>query len=200
MGNQVARGTNRMAIAAMANVTHIEKKELLLLSSKFKETSLREGNPNMITRLGFSEVLTVVNINQNDQDILDRLFTMFDKTGDDMILYKDFVVGISPFITGSYIEKIEFALRLWDSETTAHLRATEIINVLSQINRVSSYFGDPVLTEDQIVSIIKDSLNLTDTALSTMVRYNEYIKVIAEHPLVEVFLSGGGTVQYGSGR
>ena len=200
MGNQVARGTNRMAIAAMANVTHIEKKELLLLSSKFKETSLREGNPNMITRLGFSEVLTVVNINQNDQDILDRLFTMFDKTGDDMILYKDFVVGISPFITGSYIEKIEFALRLWDSETTAHLRATEIINVLSQINRVSSYFGDPVLTEHQIVSIIKDSLNLTDTALSTMVRYNEYIKVIAEHPLVEVFLSGGGTVQYGSGR
>jgi Ca2+-binding EF-hand superfamily protein len=202
MGNQVARGQNRMAIAAMANVTHVEKKDLKLLLSHFKDRSIKEGTNNMISRTSFTEVLTECSINQNDVDILDRLFTMYDKTGDDLILYKDFIVGVSPFITGSYMDKIEFAFKLYDIDNTYHLRGTDMINVLSQINRVSSYFGDPVLTEEQISVIIKESLNITDkdTSLSTFIKYTEYVKIISDHPLVETFLSGGGTVQYGSGR
>ena len=202
MGNQVARGQNRMAIAAMANVTHVEKKDLKLLLTKFKEKSAKEGTTNMISRTSFTEVLTECSINQNDVDILDRLFTMYDKTGDDQILYKDFIVGVSPFITGSYIDKIDFAFKLYDIDHASHLRGTDMINVLSQINRVASYFGDPVLTEEQISVIITEAIQTTDktTSLSTFVKYLDYVKIISDHPLVETFLSGGGTVQYGSGR
>jgi Ca2+-binding EF-hand superfamily protein len=200
MGNQVARGVNRMAIAAMANVTYIEKKELNLMMSHFKDLCLKEGNPTMITRNGFTEVLKTLGINQNDSDILDRLFTMYDKTGDDMIIYKDFVVGISPFMSGSYLEKLEFALRLYDTEETGHLRGNDIITVLSQINRVASYFGDPVLTEEQLATLVKEALELPETSLTQYVRYIDYISPLGNHPLVETFLSGGGLVKYGASR
>lgn len=203
MGNQVGKGANRMAIAAMSNVTHIEKRELAALQSKFKEIAAREGNPNMITRTEFAEALQVVGVNQNDADILDRLFTMYDKTGDDQIAFRDFVVGIAPLISGSHLEKIDFAMRLCDLDGTSYLRANEMLNVLSQMNRVASYFGDPVMMEEQIVSVIADVLDLAGAStdgMSTSLHYSDYSRIIAEHPHVNTFISGGGTVQYGTGR
>jgi Ca2+-binding EF-hand superfamily protein len=203
MGNQVGKGANRMAIAAMSNVTHIEKRELASLLSKFREIATREGNPTMISRVEFTEALTIIGMNQNDADILDRLFTMYDKTGDDQIVYKEFIVGIAPLISGSHNEKIEFAFRLYDVDGTSYLRANDMINVLSQMNRVASYFGDPVMTEEQIASVIIDLLEMaggSSEGLVTNMHYTEYIKMIAEHPLVNTFIAGGGTVQYGAGR
>lgn len=203
MGNQVGKGSNRMAIAAMANVTHIEKRELASLQSKFREIASREGNPNMINRTEFTEALNLVGINQNDQDIMDRLFTMYDKTGDDQILFKEFIVGIAPLISGSVVEKIDFAFRLYDLEGTSYLRAQEMVNVLSQMNRVASYFGDPVMTEEQISSILIDVLDMAGGSaegMSASLHYPEYTKMIAEHPIVNTFVTGGGSVQYGTGN
>ena len=203
MGNQVGKGANRMAIAAMANVTHIEKRELASLQSKFREIASREGNPNMINRTEFAEALNLVGINQNDQDIMDRLFTMYDKTGDDQILFKEFIVGIAPLISGSVVEKIDFSFRLYDLEGTSYLRAQEMVNVLSQMNRVASYFGDPVMTEEQISSILIDVLDMAGGSaegMSASLHYPEYTKMIAEHPIVNTFVTGGGSVQYGTGN
>ena len=203
MGNQVGKGANRMAIAAMANVTHIEKRELASLQSKFREIASREGNPNMINRTEFTEALNLVGVNQNDQDIMDRLFTMYDKTGDDQILFKEFIVGIAPLISGSVVEKIDFAFRLYDLEGTSYLRAQEMVNVLSQMNRVASYFGDPVMTEEQISSILVDVLDMAGGSaegMSASLHYPEYTKMIAEHPIVNTFVTGGGSVQYGTGN
>jgi hypothetical protein len=45
MGNDLGKGATRMAIAAMANVTNFEKKELTSLQKKFKQLAEREvGN------------------------------------------------------------------------------------------------------------------------------------------------------------
>lgn len=203
MGNQVGKGSNRMAIAAMSNVTHIEKRELATLQSKFREFASREGSPQMISRNDFNEALAAVGVNQNDIDILDRLFTMYDKTGDDQINYKDFIVGIAPLISGSHVDKIEFAFRLYDIDGSSYLRASEMINCLSQMNRVASYFGDPVMTEEQVTSVIIDVLDMageSSEGLKTSLHYADYVKIIAEHPIINTFVSGGGTVQYGTGR
>ena len=110
-----------MAIAAMANVTHIERREMLALQQKFRDVASRDGNPNMINRQAFTESLTIVGVNQNDADILDRLFTMYDKTGDDIIVYKDFLAGIAPLISGSHNDKIEFSFRMLDLDGTGNL-------------------------------------------------------------------------------
>ena len=203
MGNQIGSGGTRMAIAAMSNVTHIERREIATLLNKFRDAAARDGNPNMIRRAQFTECLGLVGINQNDADIFDRLFTMYDKTGDDQIVYKDFVMGICPLISGTHNEKIEFALTLYDTEETSLLRANDIINVLSQMNRVASYFGDPVMTEEQVASVVLDIVDLAGLSadgLSASISYTDYIKVISDHPLVTTFISGGGSVQYGVSR
>jgi Ca2+-binding EF-hand superfamily protein len=186
----------------MSNVTHLEKRELAALQTKFKEIAGRHGNPTMISRIEFSEALNVVGINQNDSDILDRLFTMYDKTGDDQIAYRDFIVGIAPLISGTHVEKIEFAFKLYDIDTTGYLRGSEMLNVLSQMNKVASYFGDPVMTEEQIANVIEDVLDMAGggDGMATALHYAEYVKVIADHPIVNTFITGGGTVQYGQGR
>jgi Ca2+-binding EF-hand superfamily protein len=160
MGNQIGKGANRMAIAAMSNVTHVEKRELASLQSKFREIASREGNPLMITRTEFTEALGIVGINQNDADIFDRLFTMYDKTGDDNISWRDFIVGIAPLISGTHVDKIDFAMRLYDIEGTSYLKVNEMGNVLSQMNKVASYFGDPVMTEEQITNVMLDVLDM----------------------------------------
>jgi neuronal calcium sensor 1 len=174
MGNQIGKGANRMAIAAMSNVTHIEKRELAGLQSKLREIASREGNPSTVNRTEFTEALNIIGINQNDADILDKLFTMFDKTGDDVINYRDFIVGIAPLISGTPNEKLDFAFRLYDLEGSGNIKANEMIHVLSNINRVASsvfplspfplltfsalafcrYFGDPVMSEDQIQNLV----------------------------------------------
>ena len=127
-----------MAIAAMSNVTHVEKRELLSLQEKFKELAARDGNPNSINRAEFTEALSFVGINQNDSDIFDRLFTMYDKTGDDVILYREFLCGVSPLISGSPAEKIEFAFKMFDTEGKNVIRSNGMVNVLSNMNRVAS--------------------------------------------------------------
>ena len=202
MGNQIGKGANRMAIAAMSNVTHVEKRELASMQSKFREIASREGNPSMITRTEFTEALGIVGINQNDADIFDRLFTMYDKTGDYSIAWRDFIVGIAPLISGTHVDKVDFGMRLYDVEGTSYLKVNEMANVLSQMNRVASYFGDPVMTEEQITNVMLDVLDMaggSPDGLMASLHYSEYIKIIGEHPLVNTFISGGGTVQYGQG-
>jgi Ca2+-binding EF-hand superfamily protein len=201
MGNQMASGGTRMAIAAMANVTHVEKREIVSLLTKFRESGASDGNPNMIRRPQFTEALRLVGINQNDTDIFDRLFTMYDKTGDDQISFREFIVGVCPLISGTHIEKIDFAFQLYDIEETTVLRANDMINVLSQMNRVASYFGDPVMTEDQVASVVLDvvdSAGLTGEGPTAVLNYAEYSRMIADHAMVQTFISGGGSVLYGS--
>lgn len=50
---------------------------------------------------------------ESDTEILDRLFSMFDKTGNDQINYKEFVGGLAPLCHGTVEEKLhcEFCAR-----------------------------------------------------------------------------------------
>ena len=66
--------------------------------------------------------------------------------------------------------------------------------------RVTSYFGDPVMTEEQIVSVVKDVQELAGGAIDGLndnVHYVEYIKFISDHPIVNTFITGGGSVSFG---
>ena len=72
MGNQVGKGANRMAIAAMANVVQFDKAELLAMQKKFNELAQRSGNPATINREEFQEALEIVGVAESDKEILDR--------------------------------------------------------------------------------------------------------------------------------
>ena len=52
---------------------------------------------DMITRTDFEEALqSVETIEQSDAELFDKLFTMFDVSGDNQIVMRDFIAGIAP--------------------------------------------------------------------------------------------------------
>ena len=200
MGNDIGKGANRMAISAMSNVTHIDKRELLGLQRQFHSLAQREGNPNTISREEFQEALAQVSIVESDAEILDRLFTMFDKTGDNQVNFREFVVGIAPLISGDVADKLQFSFSLYDLDGTGQLRPSEMIFVLTSMNNVASYFGDPVMTHEQVEQLVEDVFAHADTSGSGTLSYTEYLHAVTEHPNLTQFLSGQGTVRYGTGK
>lgn len=52
------------------------------------------------------EALELAGIVETDTEILDKLFSMFDKTGNDQINYKEFVVGLAPLCHGTVEDKL----------------------------------------------------------------------------------------------
>lgn len=102
-------------------------------------------------------------------------------------------------------------MHLYDVENSGYLRAADMSRVLCQMNRVASYFGDPVMTEEQINSLVNDVLgnagsNSTASASEGLaaaglggvqISYADYVRGIAEHQTVVTFINGGGTTYYG---
>jgi hypothetical protein len=57
------------------------------------------------------------------------------------------------------------------------------------------------MTEDNIQSLVNDIFSMTDSKNGpAQIRYGDYVKIIIDHPVVNTFIMGGGTVQYGMGR
>jgi hypothetical protein len=75
----------------MSNVTHVEKRDISTLLLKFRDAAMRDGDPLMITRTEFYQCLSAAQVHQNDIDIFDRLFTMFDKTVSGQLRWIGFV-------------------------------------------------------------------------------------------------------------
>ncbi|GMI50485.1 hypothetical protein ScalyP_jg2410 [Parmales sp. scaly parma] len=198
MGNDIGKGANRMAIAAMANVTQFEKRELLALQRKFSDFASREGNPHTITRSEFREALESVGVTESDTEILDRLFTMFDKTGDDQVNFREFVVGVCPLITGDVISKLNFSFELYDIDGTGKIKQVEMTFILSSMNATASYFGDPVMTTDEVDALVSDIFKGKEEGHA--LTYSEYMTAVAEHPVLVSFITGAGSVRYGSSK
>lgn len=202
MGNDIGKGaTNRMAIAAMSNVTSVEKKELLTMKKNFAEIAARSGLPDVISKDEFTEGLgQVPNITDSDKEILERLFIMLDKTGDYTINYKEFMCGIAPLITGTVSEKLNFACEMIDVDGTGMLKPNELTFVLKAMNSTASYFGDPVMTQEQIEQLTDEVFKDYDKDGSGELLFTSFTGTMGEHNLVQSFVSGKGTVRYGSSR
>jgi Ca2+-binding EF-hand superfamily protein len=189
MGASLGKGANRMAIAAMANVVQFDKEELQAMQKKFKEIAQRQGNPSVINREEFQEGLHIVGIQESDKEILDRLFTMLDKTGDDMINFKEFLVGIAPMINGDAVDKIGFAFECYDVDATKQVKAEEMKFILTSMNNTCSYFGDATLTKEELARLVEDIYRDADVSQSGTIAYAEYITALAQHPILVQFLA-----------
>lgn len=190
-----------MAIAAMANVTSMEKRELLQMQKAFVEISQRQGNPSTIAKDEFHEALEGCGIVESDGEILDRLFIMLDKTGDQQINYREFLCGLAPLITGDVSEKLTFAFELYDIDGLSVVKKAEMTFVLRAMNDTASYFGDPVMSQDQIQVLVDEVYEKFDDEENPQgVNYRECMSAIVQHPVVLSFAKAEGPVRYGQSK
>mmetsp|Transcript_6921 Transcript_6921/g.22452 ORF Transcript_6921/g.22452 Transcript_6921/m.22452 type:complete len:203 (-) Transcript_6921:129-737(-) len=199
MGNDISKGTKSLFVAAMSNVTSIEKRELVLMRTKFAEAARRDGNLNTITREDFKSALEEIGTNDTDTEVLDRLFTMFDKMGDGQINYREFVVGISPLAQGTVPQKLETAFELYDVDDTGRVKPAEMAFVLNAMNNVASWFGDPGMMPEDVDVVVEDVFKASAEHVSKAgsIPYREHVEAMHSHPIFAQFLAGNGTVHFG---
>ena len=190
----------------MSNVLKMTKAQLLelrdasLVYASTGSSDPSSGGPTspMIYRRDFIIAMNEVGISaETDVDVLDKLFTMADRTGEDRVELMPFLVGLSPLASLKDVgTKLSFALELFDVDRTGYLTYDDLLDVLMAINATASYFGDTVLTPQQIDDIVGD---IFESVGSKRIAYSEHVDAIVTHPLVEQFIHGEGSARYSPG-
>jgi len=182
-----------MVTHTLASRTSFDQKELKALQKTFHELAARQGNPNTITEDELKEGLAAVGIVESDGLLLHKIFTMMDTTEDGQVFFRDFVTCCSHMITGNIEEKLEFSFQLYASED-ATIKKEDMVAVLKHSNSTASWFGDPCLDDAEVVSLCDDIFKEHGHESGTL-KYADYMKAVAEHPILVQFISGKGQVK-----
>lgn len=186
-------------VAAMASVTALEKPEMLCLRDRLKKAAGKNGSiPNAVSREDFDRAAEEIGVTDSDLEILDRLFILFDKLGDGQVNFRELVVGLSPLAKGNAASKLELAFELYDVDETHQLKPIELNLVLGTINNVASWLGDPVVSQDDVQTIVDDVFKVTNSEANTPAspcNYADAIEQILKHQVAVQFLSGAGNIK-----
>ena len=80
------------------------------------------------------------------------------------------------------------------------LKPHELAFVLKAMNSTASYFGDPVMTQEQIEQLTDEVFKESDKDGAGELAFTGFVQFAADHNLVQSFVNGKGTVRYGSSR
>lgn len=199
MGNDLSQ--LKLGIQAVAYTTpNIEIQSLMGLGNLLHQKSLESGNQDKIYKQDFEEIIrSCQNFDSSDCELLTSIFTMFDTSGEGFISYKDYLSGVGGCITtGTPEERLTAAFLLQNvsnPELSDKKTRTEIKRILQSINSIASYFGDPVVTAENIDEIVVELFKLCANP-TTPLSFSEVSQKILTHPYCEIFVSGRGTVRF----
>mmetsp|Transcript_14792 Transcript_14792/g.21138 ORF Transcript_14792/g.21138 Transcript_14792/m.21138 type:complete len:225 (+) Transcript_14792:390-1064(+) len=216
MGNESSsNGMNRMAISAVANMMKITKSEMIDLRDRCMQYVDTYEDPAYfsVNREDFRSVLDHLEVDELDRDIFDELFTMWEKTGDHQVHPILFLTSASPLASTMDVStKLKFAFQMFDINETGRVTYKDMERILGGLNATASYFGDSVVTPQQIDVLVRDIFDSETTFASTAssysqssysqsssgreVYYMDRIQEMAMHPIVRKFASGEGTMRY----
>jgi hypothetical protein len=95
---------------------------------------------------------------------------------------------------GNAQDKLKFAFKLFDIDNVGSVSRGEMKKVLHAINNVSSYFGDPVVTPEDIDAIV---LSVFGSSSVSSVVIEKSLSKIATHEITLKFLNAQGTCRFG---
>jgi Ca2+-binding EF-hand superfamily protein len=200
MGNDIGRTVAvPLGVRAVAYTTaNIEAEELTQLTEAMVNVAKISGNIGNVTRAEFEEnIKAITKFEASDAELLTSIFTMFDTSGEGVVIIKEFIAGVAGVVSnGTSAEKLKLALSLYcladDRETI--LRG-DLRKVLTAINEVVSYFGDPVIAQDALESIVFDAFNPLPSP-STPMSLDDAVNCVMNHAVTDIFLAGQGKIKY----
>ncbi len=194
MGNATStKGEKQLYIAAMANVTQIERKEMGMIRKSFGDACVTGAY--MINRDQLADAMTAANIMPQDVEILERMFTMFDKMGAAAIDYREFLAGLAPLVRGDVKARVLFGCEMFDVNDAGTIKKHELALIVNAMNNVASWFGDPAVTPEEIDALCENVF--LESKGGVVVNYGEVVHQIVEDPAFRTFLAGQGSVHYG---
>ncbi|RHY36165.1 hypothetical protein DYB38_006552 [Aphanomyces astaci] len=174
MGQDLSKQANRLSIAAVSHITQFDRDDLLELRTAFEaavkptpdtvkkvrqspapsSSSKERVEPNL-SRDDFNIAVDRANFYASDRAILDRLFTMMDKTGDDVINGREFLVGVAPLVKGNLTSKLACTTSI--TRIMFEVDAKGFRFLVTTMTTVASYFGDPPMTKKDVAALTADS-------------------------------------------
>ena len=153
--------------------------------------NIRHSDGVFVSRKHFHQAEAAVTVHESDRDIYDRLFTLFDKTGGGTVSFKDFIVGLTPIMKGSFDERLLCALELYDMEGTGMMNQTDIKMVFRSLNHTAGCMGDPTLVLDQLDELVETVFVSVDEELVVKgkIKYAQAIQEFRDHPIIEAYLT-----------
>ena len=77
---------------------------------------------------------------------------------------------------------------------------TDMFKVLSSLNSTASYFGDAVMSRDELDAMVEDVFRSAEVGHTSSLNYTDAMDTMVAHPILTTFVNGGGTVRYGQGK
>lgn len=156
MGANFGKGAEKHYLSNLARSNpNFDKKQIVLLHKEFEKLAARQGNSATITREEFGEALNIFGIAEDDDKTLDRAFNCFDGGKDKQINFKELISGVSILLGSDLDEKIALSFELFDVDGQKLIKRNEMIEVLSGMNSVASFFGEGTLSKEQIEAMVE---------------------------------------------
>ena len=153
------------------------------------------GNTEQINRDYLYESIAKIGLNYPDTEILDKLFTMFDDSGENCVIYTDYLAACSILTTSSHSDKLALALEIYDKNNIGTITRGDVRKCLQALNLATSYFGDPVIEDDEIIQMLNDCYSKSNSPIS-QVKYAELLPFIIESQVFFKYICGLGTKRY----
>eukprot|EP01038_Epipyxis_sp_PR26KG_P004940 gene4940-6913_t len=194
MGNLI-QPSSRMGFTAVAVTTpNIELKQLTAIL-----TSMQELNNEYVSLENFESILkTIDSFDNSDTELLLKLFTMFDFKGDNTVAYREYMISVILCFstdTKSLGEKLKDSLLILDQDNCGLSSRFDVKKLLTGVNDIAAFFGDPVLTPEQIDNIISDMFSKIPLKANRAL-HDDCVEYLVGHTLIAKFLKGEGKIRY----
>lgn len=192
MGVGESKGEH-LAVSVISHVVQMGRSELLMMRRQLLEGSRRKGDGKHAPRKEFHAVETALMLEESDQEIFDRLFTLFDKTGGGRVVIQDFVCGLAVVTKGQTKDRMLLACEAFDLDNKGLLTEAELKRVLRNVSHTFECLGDPPLDVTQIDDIVQDVFLGADhdSLVKQRLRYGSesVLSNLYDHPVIDAFMS-----------
>ena len=120
MGNSVGKEAQDMGVVVISHVIQSGRSELMALRRRILMMK-QDKKGHMIARGEYQDAAQFVVIDPSDCEVFDRLLTLFDKTGDGRVMWKELMVGCACIINASFEDRLLVAMELYDEEKSGQL-------------------------------------------------------------------------------
>ena len=155
----------------MVNQSHkLSGPFLIELKNKFREIA---GEDNKINRDEFSKGLCL-----NNENIVNRIFDIFDKDHNNYLDIDEFLSGIESLINGGKEEKIRFAFDIHDFDASGDIDHKELKVLIKNILLENNLEFDV----NQVDLIVDEFFKTADLDDSGAIDFNEFLSLVDNYP------------------
>lgn len=141
----------------------------------------------MIKKTQYDKTVAGIRIRKSDLEILNKMFILFDETGDAMVDWKCFLTGLCLLMkAATFDEKLSFSFSLFDEEGNGHISKAACEAALKAMNETIGWFGDTNLSDHDLEQMIEQHfVGHPSVDAGGKYKYEGNLSAISKNPALE---------------